>query len=723
MAFGSSFAARLFAKVKQQLLPLNDQIPPSIHPVLNSPQVQKDAFPMAMANDPHGAMYQQDLNAVYHIQQFEVPVLQAEPSVALMHMQRQNQQYQQQQLQQQQQQSDQQLNTLCSNPTESDPPGLGIELSKRLSDHLHPLQDKNGDGGELHHQSILSSNGQERRVPRPQSIGTLNTQHSATTTTSLQHSHSLNHLPDRPKPERLRDYSKVFPLVRSRTGSVPEHLQGRNSPFARSRDTLQGSNNSVNVSPAVMQSGSNSGPFSPTVTTPTTPLSRGEIGYMGNQTLKAFHTIPRSASMGYIAAVNNMNANNAVVSSVASSSGSNSIQGSPIFNNGGSFDDTTTPNSLRSYRSMSSFFGQQGRRQSQSDALAAEKSLDEHLKAIRRRSFAAEVMNSPGGALSPTCIDITLSQELVDADQTLEGFEGNSGSPRSVAPSRGKGNFRMSFSSPNMGTLQRRSSLALKSVLNSIVSSPVVSSSSSVISSSSSGSSGPSSPQHQSELPPPSAQDLLRAEYGSIYTDVMQQLSSSSVGAEQGLTMIQDLDDRLQPYAASGGSDESAAAAAATAHQQSLLQSSAPSVSSSATPQRRSRSGSVSSAWTARTSSSGSSDSNNSTHSNLTSLSNEDRRNSVNGNNNPTLKPPGPPPTVMNRVLNKYQHHHNPRPMLSLLRRGSSSGRIHTADLGDAKNKRGGTRSGNTTPVSKKFPYQGDLSSYSWDYRRDLPTN
>ncbi|KAG0043136.1 hypothetical protein BGZ83_011785 [Gryganskiella cystojenkinii] len=676
----------------------------------------------------------------------------------------------------------------CPDPADIDPYGLGIELSKRLAASLPSLPDDTNTDNEidgLHHQAVtmaLSSHGHrpeldDRRDTRRQSTGNLNThhriqqhqyhhQHSTTATIAsvgLQQSHSLNHLPsasssfssEQSKRERLRDYAKVFPLVRRNTGSAHEHLNGRNSPFMRSREVIASNSNSLVASPAIVSS-----TFSPTVSTPTTPLSRGGIGYMGNQTLKALNTIPRSASMGYIAAVNNMNANNCNAAASSSVSGSTvtSNQGSPVINNNsnnGFNDGAVTPTSVRSYRSTSSFFtppaSQQVRYQSPAEVKAAEQSLDDHLKAIRRRSFAAEVMSSPGGVSSPTCIDIT-SEPGQEQNAGYDNSDfGGPGSPRTVSGSSSRAsNFRMSFSSPNLGKLQRRSSLALKSVLNSIVNSPVVSDDSSVLSSSSSYTSSPprsatssAEPNMQSvdqlppfQEPPLPAQDLLRAEYGEIYSDVMQQrLSSAAATGEQqqpgGLTMIQDLDARLQPYATPSaavvGGYQTGDVRGNGARSPAQMQNATPSI----TP-RRSRSGSVSSAWTATTTSSGSSDSTTSTNSNLTSLSNEEKRISTgSGYNNAASKPPGPPPTFLNRILiNQYHNHsssNSPRPRLSLLRRGSSSGRIHTTDLGgvggDSGSGKRSTRSGNTTPISKKFPSQGDLSSYSWDYRRELPVD
>ncbi|KAF9319681.1 hypothetical protein BG003_008481 [Podila horticola] len=366
--------------------------------------------------------------------------------------------------------------------------------------------------------------------------------------------------PERSRSERMRDHAKIFPKARSSTGSVHEPYSNRNTPLLYSRELAQ-------ASPAI----------SPNVSTPTTPLSRGGIGYMGNQTIKALHNVPRSASMGYIAAFNNMNAHSAAAS----------VQDSPVVG-ATSFDFAGTPISARSQRSMS--FASGSYLPFQADTAATEQSMDEHLKAVRRRSFAADAGT---GSMILNMGDPLSSSGPVN--------------PPSEVDSPPRNNFRMSFSSPNLSNFRRRSSLGLKSVLNSLVGSPASDSVSDM-------SSDASSPR-----------SILS--YGDRDTDSVSLSQQSNI---------------------SGGGD----GVSLSAHD--LLQLEYGEIF--ATLQR--------------------------SHSNLTL-------------------------TDLN----------SPLPMLPY----SEPGSAYNDDAFKHQKKQGrGSRSGSSTPVSRKFPSHGDLTQYSWDYRKDV---
>ncbi|KAF9384827.1 hypothetical protein CPB97_005340 [Podila verticillata] len=488
--------------------------------------------------------------------------------------------------------------------------------------------------------------------------------------------------PERPRSERMRDHAKVFHRVRSSTGSIHEPYSNRNTPRLFSREMVSGSPS-----------------MSPVMSTPTTPMSRGVIGYMGKQTIKALNHVPRSASMGYIAAVKNMNAN--------------SVQASPV---AGTSYDFGTPISARSHRSMS-FLGS-AFPTSFAEGAAAEQSMDEHLKAVRRRSFAAQAGTG------------MIESMILNMDDPLAGGPSNA-SKEVDFPSRGT--FRLSFSSPNLSNFRRKSSLGLKSVLNSLVNSPAADS---VSDGSSEGSSPRSILSHggrdtdsvslsqQSNISgggdaaSMSAQDLLQLEYSEIFASLQRSHSASTLTDLSGPLP-------LQSYSAPG--------------------SGAPSIIS------RPRSGSASSVHTSRststtkTSSSGSSSSTASTlvaGSNQTSLSGEEK---VRANGSGS-KLPGPPVSYMNRILvgshhshlhtrgNKQHHHHNHivdqyhphHPPHGPLRRGGSSGNLSDVAYRDEafklhhKKQAHGSRSGNSTPIPRKFPSHGDLTQYSWDYRKEV---
>lgn len=484
--------------------------------------------------------------------------------------------------------------------------------------------------------------------------------------------------PERSRSERMRDHAMIFPKVRSRTGSLHEPYSNRNTPLLYSRELAQ-------VSPGI----------SPNMSTPTTPLSRGEIGYMGNRTMKALHNLPRSASMGHVAAFNNMSAT--------------AVQASPVVG-AASFDIAGTPISARSQRTMS--FAGSSCIQFQADAATAEQSMDEHLKAVRRRSFAAEA--GTGSMI------LNMGEPLFSS--------GPANSPNEV-DSPPRSNFRMSFSSPNLSNFRRRSSLGLKSILNSLVTSPVSDSVSDVSSDASTPTSilsdegrdtdsisisqQSNSSGGRGDGVSVSAQDLLQLEYGEIFATLQRSHSA--------LTLA-DLNSPLpmHPYSAPG--------------------SGAPSIISR--PRSRSGSSAQTSPSTASTKTC-SSVSSSSTASTLTgSLSGEDKVRSASSG-----KLPGPPLSFMNRILvggyhshllgrgNKQHHqhshfvneqsHHPHRPQNGPLRRGGSSGNLSDIAYRDDAFKHFKTQgrrscSGGNTPLSRKFPSHGDLTKYSWDYRKEV---
>jgi hypothetical protein len=195
-------------------------------------------------------------------------------------------------------------------------------------------------------------------------------------------------------------------------------------------------------------------PFSPAVSTPSTPLTRGGMGYMGAGTMKALRA-SRSVSIGHIASFNNP-------LSIAGSAAP-SVQSSPAI---GPLEVVGTSCSMRSHQSMPSDFGpgfigpSSTHLLTPAEADAAEQSMGEHLRAIRRRS-CAEVMNSPRNSEDPVAAMMAKTEAMFAPGLT----------PSPITPSSSRGAFRMSFSTPNLNPNLRRTSLGLKSVLNSIVSS------------------------------------------------------------------------------------------------------------------------------------------------------------------------------------------------------------------------------------------------------------
>ncbi|KAG0263600.1 hypothetical protein BG011_008544 [Mortierella polycephala] len=505
---------------------------------------------------------------------------------------------------------------------------------------------------------------------------------------------------------RLRDHAKIFPVARSSTSNINEAMSNRGTPLIRSasREILYGP-------PSTMMLNS-SGLFSPNVATPTTPLSRGGIGYMGKHTMKTLNSMQRSSSVGFIATVNKINASEVI-------SRPSSVQGSPM--TGQSYygpstpvmDLVGTPNSLKSYRSMSSFFGPESASfypQTQAEMSAAEQSMDEHLRAIRRRSFVAGVMRSPAFMGSGDVPSRMSTEELIAADEIIFG----SGSPSVGTALQSTGSFRMSFSSPNLGAFRRRSSLGLKSILNSIVSSPFASDSEN---SSSIPSSGVSSPRLENEIinspnspndscasslathwkleQTVSAQELLRAEYGGLFLNLPRPNSAQT---------LNEADVNFQPNMTPGGDCYDNGQGA------------------------RPRSNSVSSAGTSRsgsTAKTSSSASSHSTTSTLTSLSNEDKIALENETAGGSKKREDPSSSFMNRIL-VGSHHQQHRQSHRRVCGGSSDRTVVQNGLdciSKVKKSGRGIKSGSTTPTSKRFLSQGDLSQYCWDYRKEMPVD
>ncbi|KAG0294269.1 hypothetical protein BGZ96_001488 [Linnemannia gamsii] len=494
---------------------------------------------------------------------------------------------------------------------------------------------------------------------------------------------------EKPNPGRVRDHAKIFPMTRASISNLQEAAavgvggSNRRTPVIFAAGSL-----------AQLYTGGGGGsPLASGANTPVTPRSRA--GYMGKETLKALNNLPRSSSMGAIFAAHN----NILASGVPFSS----AHASPIPNNSHHFSESYnisgTPNSIRSYRSMNAF------PQSPAEATFAEHSMDEQLKAIRRRSFASDAMNSPGGSASLLESAQMNSPSLMMAMTPRCGSGGGGsevgstlgmsmGSPSSSIFSRGKGKFRSAFSSPSLNTLtggsgRRRSSLGMTSMINSTIKSPADSgddsSSSSYHSlaesattphstdyslrlhrrpsdaettSSSSDNDGQSSLYSTSRIRQQlaiSAQDLLRAEYGDLYPVLLGD-------SESGL--LNDMEN-MNPE------------------------------SDSIISMGRTRSNSVSSVGTSRSSGSYS-----------YSSSNEQ------GQGQGRMKQPGPPPSLMNKVRNgagKYRPNKNyQQKQQQTVRKGGSNGTLANSKSNSRLN-------------SKKFPSQGDLTKYSWDYRKELP--
>lgn len=477
---------------------------------------------------------------------------------------------------------------------------------------------------------------------------------------------------EKPNPGRIRDHAKVFPMARASASSLQEVAAGgstRGTPIIYTAG-----------SPTQLATGGGGSPFASGVTTPTTPRARA--GYMGKDTFKALNNLPRSSSMGAIA-------------NMYPTTPSFSTHASPIPNNNHfseSYNNFTgTP---KSYRSMIAF------PQSPADATLAEQSMDEQLKAIRRRSFASDVMNSPGGSAvmlesaqmnSPSLMATPLGGGGGGGGSEVGSIMGM-GSPSSVL-SRSKGKFRAAFSSPSLNTLaggsgRRRSSLGITSMINSIVNSPADSGDSSPSSyyspaesaatprstdysslhrrgsdaeTTNSDNDGQSSlyystsdSRNRRQHLTVSAQELLRAEYGDLYP----------VLPDAGLDDMENINAETDSIASMG----------------------------------RPRSNSVSSAGTSRSSGGSSS----------YSSSNEQGQGRV--------KQPGPPNSFMNKVRNGAGNYRLPRKQQQLQQQQQQQQSIrNVGSNGNLTNK------SICSLNSKKFPSHGDLSKYSWDYRKELP--
>ncbi|KAF9962538.1 hypothetical protein BGZ72_003137 [Mortierella alpina] len=604
---------------------------------------------------------------------------------------------------------------------------------------------------------------------------------------------------ERSRSERMRDHAKIFRPARSTSAVIHEAYSNRGTPVLQSAGgsmrEMSGFPHSPSPSMMLLMKNNSATPYSPSIhqpMTPTTPvISRGGMGYMGKETMKALNTLPRSTSVGQLGVPNNTSAHG---------SKAPSVQASPMVSTstpGVDFAVTGTPCSLRSHRSMSSFLGPGLQsaaagevrlpyyQQSQAEAFAAEQSMDEHLRALRRRSYVAEVMHSPASG-SIASIDPMSTEDPTSASAAAVFSPGSpSGTVASGGSGSGAGTFRMSFSSPNLANLRKRSSLGLKSVLNSIVSTPVaLSAASSFSSSSSSESSASSSPRSPGwsnqnrlgtsmvqsptgsnsltrQIPAPSssstrqdqqqpqmvsAQELLRTEYGDL-------IPPQPLCSHEPSIMNSPQSTKLEMYASPGTDLTSEAMFTAT--------------SPLVAPFSRLRSASMSSAFTtnstmtSRTSSSASSDSNASTVSTLTSLSNEEKRHhktsmlsgsfssttilssseakGMKGSKRSKSHHPDGSPTssFINRILIGTQHHlhdhqqqqqqQHPQQQQQQQQqqglKGTDIGPRGSSGLRSKKTPRG-AKSANSVPApTKKFPVHGDLSQYSWDYRKEMPAD
>ncbi|KAF9186271.1 hypothetical protein BGZ51_002123 [Haplosporangium sp. Z 767] len=494
--------------------------------------------------------------------------------------------------------------------------------------------------------------------------------------------------------ERLRDHAKIFPVARSSTNNVNEAMSSRGTPLIHSTSC------EVLYRPPSMMAFDSSGLVSPNVTTPTTPFSRGGIGYMGKHTTKTLNSLQQSSSIGFVAAVDSMSASDAI-------SRPSSVQGSPMIGQscfGSStpvIDHVGTPNSLRSFRSMS-FFGPgpaSSYPQTQDEIAAAEQSMDEHLRAIRRRSFVTGVMKDPAFMGYGDGASRMGTKELIAANAAIFG----PGFPSEGMAMQSTGSFRMSFSSPNLSAFRKRPSSGLKSILNSLVSSPYASDPEN---SSSTSSSGVSSPRLENEIinspnsaddscvsslgtqrkreQTVSAQELLQAEYGSLLLNLPR---SNSVQT------LNEADANFQPNMTPGGDR----------------------YNNGQGP--RPRSNSISSVGTSRsgsTTKTNSSASSDSTASTLTSLSNEDKIALENETAWGSKKRAGPSSPFMNRIL-VGNHHQQYRPSHRRVLSGNSGRTLVQNELeciSKVKKTGHGVESGSITPTSKKFLSQGDLSQY-----------
>ncbi|KAF9341381.1 hypothetical protein BGZ91_008885 [Linnemannia elongata] len=395
---------------------------------------------------------------------------------------------------------------------------------------------------------------------------------------------------EKPNPGRIRDHAKVFPMARASASSLQEVAAGgstRGTPIIYTAG-----------SPTQLATGGGGSPFASGVTTPTTPRARA--GYMGKDTFKALNNLPRSSSMGAIA-------------NMYPTAPSFSTHASPIPNNNHFSESynsfTGTP---KSYRSMTAF------PQSPADATLAEQSMDEQLKAIRRRSFASDVMNSPGGSAA-----------------MLESAQMNSPSLMATPLGGGGGGSEVDYSS-----LHRRGSDAETTNSDNDGQSSLYYST--------------SNSRNRRQHLTISAQELLRAEYGDLYP----------VLPDAGLDDMENINAETDSIASMG----------------------------------RPRSNSVSSVGTSRSSGGSSS----------YSSSNEQGQGRV--------KQPGPPNSFMNKVRNGAGNYRLPRKQQQLQQQQQQQQSIrNVGSNGNLTNK------SISSLNSKKFPSHGDLSKYSWDYRKELP--
>ncbi|CAO3564604.1 unnamed protein product [Mortierella alpina] len=602
---------------------------------------------------------------------------------------------------------------------------------------------------------------------------------------------------ERSRSERMRDHAKIFRPARSTSAVIHEAYSNRGTPILQSSGSSLREVSSFPYSPSpsmmFLMKINSATPYSPSIhqpMTPTTPvISRGGMGYMGKETMKALNTLPRSTSVGHMTAPGSVG---------AYGSRAPSVQASPMVMSmpGVDFTIAETPCSLRSHRSMSSFLGPglpsataaaaaaaaggmglPFYQQSQAEAFAAEQSMDEHLRALRRRSYVAEVMQSP--AAGSTASMDPLNNEESSFAKAASVF--TPGSPAGAAAAGGAGmdaeGFRMSFSSPNLASLRKRSSLGLKSVLSSIVSTPVaLSEASSFSSSTSSGSSTSSSPRSPVMVQSPigsfsdtstaltrhaqpqqqqqqmvSAQELLLAEYGDLIPPWPPYSNEPLTGHSPSSTKLETFN--------SPGHDLSTA--------ETMFTATSPLV----TPFSRLRSASMSSAntthsvMTTRTSSSISSDSNASTISTMTSLSNEEKRHykmsllsksfssssetkGSSSSHHHSKRSKGhfregssmsssSSSSFINRILIGTQHHLHPQHLQQQHEeqqeqqqqqrqgsRGKGMGPSKESSGFRSKKTPRGSRSANSVPApTKKFPVHGDLSQYAWDYRKEMPAD
>ncbi|KAF9932995.1 hypothetical protein FBU30_006819 [Linnemannia zychae] len=430
---------------------------------------------------------------------------------------------------------------------------------------------------------------------------------------------------EKPNPGRLRDHAKIFPHTRASTSNLYDAATGgsnRRTPVFCNDAFLSRLVIGPQTSPSISR-----------INTPTTPRSRA--GYMGKETYKAYNSIPRSASTG---AVNSYNALYGFTSSAHVSPNPSLHFGESIL--------TGTPKSHWS-ASMTGF------PQSPADVAAAEHCMDEQLKALRRRSFATEAMNSPGGSVS-----------------LLESAQMNS--PSLGTPHSELGSL--------YGVGRRRSSLGMSSMINSINKShddsdsassssyysPIGSSATPHSASSSSRHSGEGdTDDHSSQYTQKhldfavSAQELLRAEYGDLYP--------------------------VHPLSIE--------------NEQNEMENMNPDTHSIASSMGRPRSNSTSSTGTSR-----------SNGTSVYSSINEQQQQQGHGSGR-GAKQLGPPPSLMNKIRSNTNYpssHKN---------HNTGQTTVKGGDLYSVVGKKSNSHPKN----SKKFPSHGDLTRYSWDYRKEMP--